>query len=224
MRYATFIYRHEDGWFQPIGKDFSKHSSVKPIAIHSIGLLNDETAIMLYEVQGSEEETRKILEDNTITQDYRITKNNDSVVIHIHFEPTGPVKEILKKIQESTVIPDPPHQVTTDGGIQHTFIGTEADLKEIFNSAPGEARIDVKDIGRYKPSFDNSLSKLSEKQREVLMMAYKHGYYQQPRQTTHEEIATKLDCTTANVGEHLRRIEHVIMESLIPDDRDEIKS
>ncbi len=52
-------------------------------------------------------------------------------------------------------------------------------------------------------SPDSPLSKLTEKQREVLIAAYKLGYYDIPRRINSEKLAKKLNIGGSTLGEHL---------------------
>ena len=57
-------------------------------------------------------------------------------------------------------------------------------------------------------SLISPLNQLTEKQREVLIAAYKLGYYDIPRRITSEELAKKLGLVDSTVVEHLRKAEH----------------
>ena len=58
------------------------------------------------------------------------------------------------------------------------------------------------------------LNRLTEKQREVLMAAYRLGYYDIPRKITSEELAKRLGIVDSTVVEHLRKAELRLMAQL----------
>ena len=58
------------------------------------------------------------------------------------------------------------------------------------------------------------LNRLTEKQREVIMTAYKMGYYDIPRKITSEELAERLGLVGSTVVEHLRKAEQRLMTQL----------
>jgi hypothetical protein len=67
-------------------------------------------------------------------------------------------------------------------------------------------------------SPDSPLNKLTEKQKKVLMVAYKLGYYDIPRRINSEELAKKLNIGSSTFGEHLRKAErsliiHILAEA-----------
>ena len=41
------------------------------------------------------------------------------------------------------------------------------------------------------------------------------GYYETPREATHEDVADRLDCSPATVSEHLQKIERAVFGALV---------
>ena len=64
-------------------------------------------------------------------------------------------------------------------------------------------------------SLDSPLSKLTEKQREVLIAAYKSGYYDIPRRINSENLAKKLNIGNSTLGEHLRKAERRLLINVL---------
>ncbi|SFL27348.1 hypothetical protein SAMN04487950_3174 [Halogranum rubrum] len=64
-------------------------------------------------------------------------------------------------------------------------------------------------------SLDDALPTLTERQREVLKTAFDAGYYEIPRRTTTEEIATSVGVERRTAEEHLRRAENKILDALV---------
>jgi len=62
---------------------------------------------------------------------------------------------------------------------------------------------------------ESPLSKLTGKQLETLLLAYKSGYFDSPRRVTLRELAGMLNLSPSTVKEHLRKAQRKILEELI---------
>jgi len=102
-----------------------------------------------------------------------------------------------------------------EGKIKISFLGNEKQVKDFME------KIDTLGI-RYRvvlladANFSpiSPLNRLTEKQREVMMEAYKMGYYDIPRKITSEELAESLGLVGSTVVEHLRKAEQRLMTQL----------
>ncbi|WP_423746723.1 helix-turn-helix domain-containing protein [Haladaptatus sp. SPP-AMP-3] len=75
-------------------------------------------------------------------------------------------------------------------------------------------RLEVERTGSYTPGPRHIVSRLTKRQREVLQTAVGLGYYQEPCEATHNEIAAVTGLSETTVGEHLRKIEATVFSSL----------
>ncbi|WP_225807710.1 helix-turn-helix domain-containing protein [Thermococcus bergensis] len=80
-------------------------------------------------------------------------------------------------------------------------------IKEVYGA-------EVAGIEDYSPEY-SPLLKLTDKQLEVLLFAYKSGYFDSPRRVTLRELAQILGLSPSTVKEHLREAEKKILEELI---------
>ena len=69
-------------------------------------------------------------------------------------------------------------------------------------------------IAKYFPE-KSILSKLTRKQLETLLLAYKSGYFDSPRRGTLRELAEMLNLSPSTVKEHLRKAQRKILEEII---------
>ncbi|WP_258084886.1 helix-turn-helix domain-containing protein [Thermococcus thermotolerans] len=59
------------------------------------------------------------------------------------------------------------------------------------------------------------IAKLIKRQAEVLLLAYKSGYFDEPRKVTLRELAEMLNLSPSTVKEHLRKgLKRLLDESL----------
>lgn len=212
MQSVTAVYRHPDGFMQSLGSAFGDHPGLEPIALYAGRLLDDGTALMLYEVAGSADAVRRVLEENDQAREYRVTQVSDSVSALIHFTPTETVRALMALPEEYGLVLDTPIAVRPDGRLEVTVVGLQENISAAFEEIPAPLESSVERVGRYEPGGGSFLETLSDRQLEVFLLAYERGYYENPREATHDDIAAELSCSAANVGEILRRIEHHLVD------------
>ncbi|MFC6963264.1 helix-turn-helix domain-containing protein [Halocatena marina] len=59
------------------------------------------------------------------------------------------------------------------------------------------------------------VSGLSDRQRAALLAAFDLGYYEQPRQATHKDVAARLDCAPNTASEHLQKAEMKVITNVL---------
>jgi predicted DNA binding protein len=99
-------------------------------------------------------------------------------------------------------------------------LGSEQQIKaflEGINSAGVHHKILLMSDLNFSPI--SPLNQLTEKQRDVLITAYKMGYYDVPRRGSSQDIAKKLGLVDATVVEHLRKAEQRLIRHIIEEER-----
>jgi hypothetical protein len=103
-----------------------------------------------------------------------------------------------------------------EGKVKFSFLGSESQIKDFMEKLDAIAihyRVVLLADANFSPI--SPLSQLTEKQQEVLLMAYKLGYYDIPRKITSEELAKKLKLVDSTVVEHLRKAEQRLIKQII---------
>ena len=99
----------------------------------------------------------------------------------------------------------------TDGTISWLMLGNKTSIKRLLDSLEREGvRFTLRRIERAK-----TLSLLTKRQEEVLLLAYELGYFDQPRRVNLRSLASILDLSPPTLSELLRRAQKkVILEYL----------
>jgi hypothetical protein len=103
--------------------------------------------------------------------------------------------------------------VYRDGQIHGHVVGDSDVLQATLDEVPETVSVTIDGIGQFPSARANPANTLSERQREVLEVALDLGYYETPRQATHEDVAVELDCAPNTVTEHLQKGEAKLVES-----------
>lgn len=188
-------------------------------SILSMEFLDDGSLVVMYEVDGSADRLRAILEASPEKViDYAISEDSDPMVLQLWFHPDERLQQVLsahKSVGASVQFPTAyvSHDPAT---VEITETGPRNVLRERIQLTREVADISIKQMHEYDPSSGQLFKELTDRQQEVLLKAAELGYYRTPRETTHEEIAQELGCSKSMVGQHLRRIEARLVHSLVP--------
>lgn len=95
--------------------------------------------------------------------------------------------------------------------------GTQEGIRNVIAGFE-DADIDValQGLHNYR-SQESPLEPLTERQREVLNVAYRSGYYDVPRSTSTTEVAAELGVDGSTVAEHLQRAERNLISAVLDD-------
>ena len=103
-----------------------------------------------------------------------------------------------------------------DGKIKFSYLGSEQQIKAFLEGIDSVGvRYKILLLSDLNFSPISPLNLLTEKQRDVLITAYRMGYYDVPRTASCQEIAKKLGLVDATVVEHLRKAELRLVRQII---------
>jgi len=217
MRYVTLVARPEEGQgFHPVGERLARDPAVTPEAIHRMNDLGDGTVTMLAEAAGDPERYRAILAESPEVHEFTVADaEGDRAYGYSRIETNDLTEYMLERDRELEFVRDWPIEVLPGGGQRLTLIGTDEAFARAEYDPPAGVDIEIEKTGRYHPEGGRLLDALTGRQREVLVAAVESGYYDTPRRATQEDVADAVDCSPATTGEHLRKVERAVMNSLV---------
>lgn len=109
---------------------------------------------------------------------------------YVHCKLGAPVKSIVKTLHEFEVVLDVPLEFTADGAVRATLIGETQPLDEVLNAITDIVELDLERTGEYHPGVRDLDATLTNRQRQILTVAVKEGYYEILREATLKDIAT----------------------------------
>lgn len=219
MRYVTARLHPQGVTFDPAEAEVQDTDSLRRIAIHHWNVLTDESVVLLEEMRGEHDAIASIYGSRSEIQSYDIVETEGGTYLYLRFNPSDAVLNLLRVSHEHEVLVDSPIEYCTDGGLRLTLVGTQSELQKILERVPDTISVEIEQLGEYKPQEEQLFDKLTFHQQEVLSQALQMGYFEEPRQTTTDEIADELDISPSAVSKHLRRIQSSVLSSIVPGNR-----
>ncbi|WP_458208585.1 helix-turn-helix domain-containing protein [Haladaptatus sp. NG-SE-30] len=213
MRYVTVVAYPDEEGINRLDRRVNE-LGLEYRAIHRMELLADDTVAMFAEGRGDVEGLRRLLSESPEVFEFSITGDEAGFFSYTRYAVDDLTRLLMEDRRESSYLIDMPVEYTDDGGLRTTYIGTEAAFGDMLSEQPEGIQIEVERTGSYTPAPRHIVSRLTGRQREVLRVAVDLGYYQEPREATHDEIAASTGLSETTVGEHLRKIEATVFSSL----------
>ena len=207
MRYVKVSVIPTEGDIDPVASAIEAHPSLTRESILHISRLNDGTAVLLTQIRGEEGALDSVLASSEEVLSYDVYPQQDGLQAYVHTEPTAAAASLLELEQEHEFVLDMPIEYGPDGGLKVAVIGREETVRRAIDDIPEGIRVELEQLSDYDPELRELSSLLTDRQQELLDTATDLGYYEVPRQATHQDIADELDLSTTTVGEHLRKIE-----------------
>jgi predicted DNA binding protein len=215
MRYLKSVLSPTDGTFHPVEEMIADNPDLRRGQVHHINLLSDDTVAALYEIEGEGGVLRDALKESDEVLSYDVIDvSEDTHHVYVHVRQGDPVVNLLSIVDDRRLMVDTPMEFVEDG-VRATVIGEQSTLREALDDIPEGVDVDVRRVGEYSPQDDRVLANLTDRQREVLRVAARLGYYDVPRSATHDEVADSLGCAPSTASEHLRKIESKIVDVLL---------
>ena len=107
--------------------------------------------------------------------------------------------------------------VYRDGGVDARLVGDAPVLQTVVDRLPDTVETEIRRIGGEgaMPLSAAPEQSLSRRQREALEAALALGYYDRPRQATHEDVAERLGCAPSTASEHLQKAEAKLVRAVL---------
>lgn len=215
MRYATVIVYQNEEQFHPVAHELDEEPALQRKAIHSIKLLDDGTIAMLGEFEGNMDRYREIMRQSPSVHTFAVS-GETTAFTYSQVEASEQARTLIRRRDQGDFIIKMPIEYTEDGGRRFTIIGEEECLLAVPDLLDvGESEVELVSTGPYSPDSEGVFAGLTDRQREVLETAIRMGYYENPRQTTLEEIAGELCVDHGTVGEHIRTVEAKVFNKYV---------
>lgn len=134
----------------------------------------------------------------------RIARGSNPLVEQVFATITGAGLIVLKPV------------VYRDGQVHARLVGDDETLRRTVEGVPDPVGVDVQVLGALDDQPAAGVWGLTDRQRVALRTAIDLGYYETPREATHEDVAAALDCASSTASEHLRKAEAHLVRTAMP--------
>jgi hypothetical protein len=173
------------------------------------------SAISRVEFKDPDEKIEEFIESGLLTDAQVIEKEKNGTYILFTRSGSPTLSSVLKYIGIEGGYLFPPLGIN-DEKVRFSFLGSEKQIKDFMEKIDAlgiHYRVVLLADANFSPT--SPLSQLTEKQQEVLLAAYKWGYYDIPRKITSQELAKKLGLVNSTVVEHLRKAEQRLIKQTL---------
>jgi len=104
-----------------------------------------------------------------------------------------------------------------DGRLRITLLGSSSQIRRYLTDLSKQTMVKYRIASLTDAKFppDSPLGRLTDKQRRVLIAAFRLGYYDVPRRITSEELAKKLSLVKSTFSAHVRKAERRLLTEIL---------
>ncbi len=192
---------------------FDRSPSASIVATRYLSPVENGQYVVLADLRGDLGVARDLLAESDQVLRYDVAGTDERGIVYAHYRSAGPVGELLAILYDNDVVLDWPieHQQTgAETESRVTVVGTDEGIQQAVADIPDVSELSLLRIGQVQAE-DDALPLLTETQATLLDLAIEAGYYEVPRETTHSDLADRLDVAPGTVSDRLQRIERRVM-------------
>lgn len=187
---------------------------IETVRLLAGGVRDSDTPTYSLAIDGSPDRVHELLKTDDDVLEWEISAaDQDELYVYVRFHAPPAVSHFREQFTRDSLVVLLPATFHPDS-IELTVVGTQSDLSVAFETLPDAFDHTVLEVGTYRDGTRRGRS-LTDRQREVIEIAFDLGYYDEPSRTSHEEIADELGCSASTVGEHLRKAERRLVAEVV---------
>jgi len=175
-----------------------------------------ENLIILHHVEGDIDEFEVAVNEIDAVREYELEPTGEhSFYAYIHDETTSDLREMFDPIANGGVVTVPPIIYHPDGTVSLSAFGPSAEIQRIFEALQSPVDVAIQDVGSLSGVPALAQTRLTDRQRETVVAALELGYYEVPREASHEEVADAIDAAPSTTANLLRRAEAKLLRAAV---------
>lgn len=217
MKYLDLTLHQAERFRHPMEAFIDRSDAISREELVSFNISGaDDEEYLLFYVEGDRERYEAAVANVDSVREYQLTPvDDDSFYAYVVEDTEGTDVGYRRSFDERNLVVVPPIVWPCDGTIRMTVVGDADDLNDLITEIPEEIGVDVDRVGDYDHRHDTPRGDLTARQYEAIEAAVETGYYAEPRESTLDDVAALLDCSTSTAGDHLRKAEARVMQRLV---------
>lgn len=212
MRYLQLQIHFPPEARHPMHQFLNEQDLIQRTYLRHWNFSNPEYVTTLFHVVGDIKEGRKeylaALDAVETIQEYDVTLVDDrSFYVYIQESAHGFASRLRALLTDTELLVVPPIEYGTDGEMLFEIAGEQDDLQGLVANLPDHLSVSVNRLGEYDAYRESQVTALTDRQEEVLDVAWERGYYEIPRQTSVRDVADEVGCSKSTAADHLRKAE-----------------
>tara|TARA_Y100001968_G_C19435808_1_gene759596 strand:- start:2055 stop:2699 length:645 start_codon:yes stop_codon:yes gene_type:complete len=123
----------------------------------------------------------------------------------------------LSAVELSNIYVYPPYGIDSKNGLEFRIFGISSSIRSFLDFVRTVMPPDSVSVQTIKNGSQKDFDFLTEKQREVLELAVRRGYYDDNSEVTLKQLADELGIARSTIGEHLKRAESEAVKRAVSD-------
>lgn len=176
--------------------------------------LSDDGFGILHYVEGDVDAFEAAAESVEVVLDYDVEPVREGAFYaYVRDAGTPGLRAMLDPLENGGVVVVPPIEYGSDGTVTLSAFGPADEIQTLYEATPSTLDVAVQAVGGLGSVRPIAASRLAPRQRDAVEAALALGYYEIPREASHEDVADALGCAPSTAGEHLRKAEATLLQA-----------
>jgi hypothetical protein len=214
MRRVTLEFNYEGAWKQIFGHNYNKVEVLEALRSFKCDL-EGLAIICRIRLKDKARDVKDLVDSGLLTNIELLYREKDgSFVVFIEGKPCVP--KLQGSDQRPRLLMARQPDFLDVNRMKVELIGKEEEIKKFLQYANRYCNTyKILGLTSVDTKAESPLSRLTLKQKQVLLTAFALGYYDVPRRISSEELSLHLDADKSTIVEHLRKAERRLIAGII---------
>ncbi len=215
MRHVRLTMRAEEGTVHPVFDVLTRADHTEEVLGLHWNFSGDRLGILHY-VVGDPDAYLAELASIPEVHDHDVARTGEgSFYVYHRCVVDGGAKALFETFTRGSLLLVPPIEFGDGGTSTFSLFGESAEIQAAIEGVPDPIEVEVQEVSGMSSTPEVTEATLSDRQREAVEAALELGYYEIPREASHEDVAAAMECAPSTAAEHLRKAEAKLLRSTV---------